>query len=113
MRSPANRLGYNSSQGSLQNKLVGRGWGKPRPETRGSRKSNGNGSSHQPAFGEGWLGRMLSTVTPHQILLKCSKMEIKLVLSGMCQIAAIRQKEPILFSSATVTQVTHTRETCR
>lgn len=66
-----------------------------------------------PAFGKGWLGRMLSTVTPHQIILKCRKMEIKPVLSGMCQTAAIRQKEPILFSSATVTQVTHRTETCR
>lgn len=62
MRSPANRLGYNSRQGSLQNKLVGtdkqaRSWGRPTPESRGSRKSNGNGSSHTSAcFWRGLAG---------------------------------------------------------
>lgn len=105
-------LGYNCSQGSLQNKLLGID-----KQARGLEPGEAGRAMamHQhisPASGEGRLGRMLSTVTPHQILLKCSKMEIKPVLSGTCQTAAIRQKEPILFSSATVIQVTHRTETC-
>lgn len=106
MRSPAKQrlhgteLGY-SSHGSSQNKSVGidtqaRCRGKPTAETRGNNKSNGHHSLCWPCLPR----RLAGKDAPHQVLLKCSKMEIKLVLSRMHQAAAIRRKKPILFSSA-------------
>lgn len=61
-RNEVTGLGYSSSQGNLQNKLVGidkqaRGWGKPTPESRGSRKNKGNGSSHWPCLWRGLAGK--------------------------------------------------------
>lgn len=96
-------LGH-SSHGSSQNKSVGsdtqgRYCGKPTAGTGEAARATGITPRAGPAFSGGRLGRTLRTAL-HQILLKCSKMEIKLVLSRTRQAAAIRRKRPILFPSA-------------